>query len=88
MVYRHSSVDSSAPTVLLPQVRVPSTPSTLVSFIVKFVLNVSCEKNENKQQEAELGQFKKTHSNQPRATKSLPITDYKKLAARSFAETV
>ena len=35
---RHSSVDSSAPTILLPWVWVPSTPSTLLSFIVKFVL--------------------------------------------------
>ena len=33
--------------ILPSQVRVPSTPSTLLSFIV-FVLHVSCEKNENK----------------------------------------
>ena len=44
----HSSVDSSPPTILLPRVRVPSTPSTLLSFIV-LVLFLSCDKNENKQ---------------------------------------
>ena len=43
---RHSSVDSSALSILPPQVRLPSTPSTLLSFIVKFVLFLSlqCEK--------------------------------------------
>ena len=33
-----SSVDSSVPSILLPQVRVTSTPSTLLSLRVKFVL--------------------------------------------------
>ena len=42
----HSSVNLSATTILPPQARVPSTPSTLLSFIVKFVLYLSCEKNE------------------------------------------
>ena len=42
----HSSVDSSAPTILPPSVWVPSTPSMLLSFMVKFVLYLSCEKNE------------------------------------------
>ena len=51
MGYRHSSVDLSVPTILAPRVRVPSTPSTLFSFIV-FVLYLSREKNENKQKEA------------------------------------
>ena len=37
---RHSSVDSSVPTILLPRVWVPSRPSALLSFIVKFVLYV------------------------------------------------
>ena len=47
---RHSSVDSSAPSIMPPRVRLPSTPSMLLSFIVKFVLYLSllCEKNENK----------------------------------------
>ena len=54
---RHSSVDSSVPTILLPQVQVPSTPSMLFSFIVS-VLYLSCEKNENKQKEAGFGPFK------------------------------
>ena len=54
---RHSSVDESVPTILPPRVRVPSTPSMLLSFGVKFVLYLSCEKNENKQKDAEF--FKK-----------------------------
>ena len=58
-------MDSSAPTILLPRVRVPSTPSTLFSFIV-FVLYLSCEKNENKQKGAGFGPFKKIDSDDPR----------------------
>ena len=54
---RHCSVDSSAPTILPPWVTVPSTPSMLLSYIVKFVLYLSCEKNETKQQEAGFGPF-------------------------------
>ena len=53
----HSSLDLSAPTILLPRVRVPSSSSTLLSFIV-FVLYLLCEKNKNKQKEAEFGQEK------------------------------
>ena len=53
----YSSVDSSTPTILPPWVRIPCTPSTLLSSIVKFVLYLSCEKNENKQKEAGLGPF-------------------------------
>ena len=43
---RHSSVDSSAPSILPPQVRLPGMPSLLLSFIAKFVLYLSmqCEK--------------------------------------------
>ena len=59
---RHSSVDSSAPTILPPQVRVPSTPSMLFSLIV-FVLSLSCEKNKNKLKEAGFGPFLKKTSN-------------------------
>ena len=55
----HSSVDLSVPIILLPQVRVPSTPSMLLLSIVKVVLYLSCEKNENKQKEAGFGPFKK-----------------------------
>ena len=55
---RHSSMDLSAPTILPPWVRVPSTPSTLLSIIV-FVQCLSCEKNKNKQKEAGFGTFKK-----------------------------
>ena len=52
----HSSVDSSASTILLIWVQVPSTPSTLLSFM-EFVLYLTCEKNKNKQKEAGLGPF-------------------------------
>ena len=38
-------------TILLPQVRVSRTSSTLLSLIVKFVLYLPCEKNENKQKD-------------------------------------
>ena len=42
----HSSVDLSAPSILLPWVRLPSMSSMLFSFTVKFVLYLSmqCEK--------------------------------------------
>ena len=56
---RHSSVDLSEPTILRPRVRVPSTPSMLSSFIVNFLLYLSCEKKENKQKEVEFGHLKK-----------------------------
>ena len=59
MVGRHSSVDSSVSTFLMPLVRVPSTPAALLSFIVKFVLYLFCEENENKQKEAGFGPFLK-----------------------------
>ena len=55
-------MDSSAPTILPHRVRDHrKTPSTLLSFTVKFVLYtalyLSCEKNENKQKEARFGPF-------------------------------
>ena len=52
----HSSVHSSAPTILPPLVRVPSTPSLLLTFKV-FLLYLPCEKNKNKQKEAWFGPF-------------------------------
>ena len=52
-------MDLSSPTILPPQVRVPSTPSMLLPFIVKFVLFLSREKNKNKQKEAGFGPFLK-----------------------------
>ena len=52
-------MDLYAPTILLPRVRVPSTVSTLLPFIVQFVLYLSCEKNEIKQKEAGFGPLKK-----------------------------
>ena len=55
---RHSSVDLSVPTILPPWVRVQSTPSTLLSFVV-FVLFLPCEKDENKPKEAGFGPLKK-----------------------------
>ena len=54
---RHSSVDSSTPTIP------GSSPKHAIyafSFIV-FVLYLSCEKNENKQKEAGFGPFLKTN---------------------------
>ena len=57
----YSSVDSSAPSIMLPRVRVPSTPSTLFSiYIVQIVylsFELECEKNKNKQKEAGIGPF-------------------------------
>ena len=53
---RHSSMDLSVPTILLPRVRVQSIPSMLLSIVV-FVLYLSSEKNENKQKEAGFGPF-------------------------------
>ena len=54
-----SSVDSSAPSILPPWVRVPSTPSMLFSIfifqIVYLSFELECEKNENKQKEAGIG---------------------------------
>ena len=44
----YSSMDSSAPSILPPWFRVPSTPSMVSSLIAKFLLHLSlhCEKNE------------------------------------------
>ena len=56
----YSSVDSSAPSILPRLVQLPSTPSKLFSCIVKFVLYLSmqCEQNnKNKQKEAGFGQY-------------------------------
>ena len=52
---RHGSVVSSAPTILQPPVRIPSTPSTLFSIFMQLWW----EKNENRQKEAGIGPFKK-----------------------------
>ena len=58
---RHSSVNSSAPSILPPQVWLPSMPSLLFSFIVKFV-HAMWEKNENKQKKRPgLAHLKKFH---------------------------
>ena len=50
---------------LQPWVRVPSTPSILLSFVLKFVLYLSlhCEKNKNKQKETRFSTFKKAKEN-------------------------
>ena len=51
------------PSILLPWVRVPSTPSTLFSTYIAQIVCLSfeleCEKNENKQKEAGNGPFLK-----------------------------
>ena len=49
----------STPTILPPRVQVPSPTSMLLSFIVKFGLYLSCEKNQNKLKEAGFGPFLK-----------------------------
>ena len=48
------SLDLSAPSILLPRFRVPSTPSTLLSI---YIWIVSCGKDENKQREAGIDPF-------------------------------
>ena len=58
----HSSVDSSAPTLLPPQVRVSRTPTTLLSLIVKFLLYFTSEKNKNKQKVAGVGSIYKNNT--------------------------
>ena len=50
----HSSVDSSAPSILLPRFQLPSTPSMLAS---NYFWIVMCRKDENKQKEAWIGRF-------------------------------
>ena len=42
----HSSVDSSSPSILQHQVRIPSTPSMLLSI---YIWIISCGEDENKQ---------------------------------------
>ena len=63
MGHRHSSVDSSAPSILPPQVWVPSTPSLLFSIYIVQIVHLSfeldCENDETKQKEAGIGLFKK-----------------------------
>ena len=60
---RYSSVDSSAPSIMLPRVQVPSTPSLLLSVcivqIVYLSFELECDKNQSKQKEAGIAHFKK-----------------------------
>ena len=57
IIGRHrSSVDSSVPLNLPSRVRVPSTPSMLLSI---YIWIVSCRKDKNLQKEAGIGLFKK-----------------------------
>ena len=37
-----NSVDTSVPTIVRSRVRIPSTPSTVFPFIVKFLLYLTC----------------------------------------------
>ena len=53
---RHSLLDSSAPSILRSQVRIPSTPSMLLSSNIVLYLSLYLEKDENKHKEAGLGQ--------------------------------
>ena len=76
---RHSSVDSSAPSILPPWVQLPSMPSMLFSIIVKFVLYLSmrCERRTKiNKKEAGFGPFFKKHLQIPnRYTKSFIVKD-------------
>ena len=65
---RHSSVDSSLPSILPPRVQVPSTPSAFLSI---YIWIVSCGKDENKQKEAGIGQFFEKNSHNPQSFMSL-----------------
>ena len=49
-------MDSSTPSILMPRVRVPNLPSTILWIYIWFV---SCRKDENNQKEAGIGPFKK-----------------------------
>ena len=49
------------PIIVPPRIRVPSTPSTLLSFLVKFVLYLSCKRTKIKQKEAILAQLKNNY---------------------------
>ena len=50
----HSSVDSSAPSILLPQVLIPSTPSMFFKFLFDLC---RVEKTKIKEKEAGIGSF-------------------------------
>ena len=52
-------MDSSAPSILPPWVRVPSAFSIYIVQIVYFSFELECESNENKQKEAGIGPFLK-----------------------------
>ena len=67
---RHNSVESSAPTILQPWVRVPSIPSVLLSFIV-FVLYFSCEENKNKSKRGRIW-----HRHRHKILQHLPLTHH------------
>ena len=41
---RHISVVSSEPTILRPRFRIPSTPSMLLSFCIKIVIDIEMRK--------------------------------------------
>ena len=54
---RYSSLDSSAPSIMPPRVRVPCFLSIYIVQIVYLSFELECEKNENKQKEAGIGPF-------------------------------
>ena len=53
------TLDPSALTILPPWVRIPST---CTHHFFQFKFELECEKDENKQEEAEIGPFYKTSS--------------------------
>ena len=58
--FRHSSVDSSAPSIQLPQDQVPSKQSSIIYSKICAIFVLELWKNENKQKEVRFGPFKKT----------------------------
>ena len=81
---RHtSSVDSSAPSILPPRVRVPSTRSTL--FMVKFCTTSSLcwEKDENKQKRGRVWPiFKKSSSEAVVAPRTNELTNERRIVLK------
>ena len=52
MCGRNDSLDASVPDILPPQVRVPSTPSMLLQFVVKLRYISNVNRTINRQKEA------------------------------------
>ena len=78
--YCRSSVDSSTPSIMPPWVRVPRKTSTLLTLIVKFVLCLSCEKNENKRKRGQVCPICKANNEQSKCTNTMIPTLARKIS--------